>query len=47
MDGFQHAIERVLDERATLRDHCLARRDAVSVDHAVDRLVEVYDAVLR
>ncbi|WP_324662889.1 glycosyltransferase [Haloarcula sediminis] len=47
MDGFQRAIERVLDERATLRDHCLARRDAVSIDHAVDRLAEVYESVLR
>ncbi|MDS0259275.1 glycosyltransferase [Haloarcula sp. S1CR25-12] len=47
MDGFQRAIERVLDDRDRLRERCLARRDAVSVDHAVDRLVEVYRQVLR
>jgi glycosyltransferase involved in cell wall biosynthesis len=46
MDGFQRAIERVLDDSGRLRDHCLSRRDAVSVDHAVDRLADVYDAVL-
>jgi len=47
MAGFQRAIERALDERERLRARCLDRRDAVSVDHAVDRLVEVYDAVMR
>jgi len=47
MGGFQRAIERVLDEREQLREHCLARRDEVSVDHAVDRLADVYQQVLR
>ncbi|MDS0279941.1 glycosyltransferase family 4 protein [Halomicroarcula sp. S1AR25-4] len=46
VDRFRQAIERTLDERERLRETCLARRDAVSVDHAVDRLATVYDSVL-
>jgi glycosyltransferase involved in cell wall biosynthesis len=42
-DGFGEAIECVLAERDRLRENCLDRRDAVSVDHAVDQLDEVYD----
>ncbi|MBV0901914.1 glycosyltransferase [Haloarcula salina] len=46
IDGFRRAIERVLDEHAALRDTCLARREIVSVDHAIDRLIDVYENVL-
>jgi glycosyltransferase involved in cell wall biosynthesis len=46
MDGFQRAIERVLDEGAKLREHCLDRRPEVSVDHAVDELADIYEQVL-
>ena len=46
MAGFQRAIERTLAERERLGEHCLYRRERVGVDRAVDRLAEVYDAVL-
>ncbi|MFB6222607.1 MAG: glycosyltransferase [Haloarcula sp.] len=46
IDDFRRAIERVLDERESLRQTCLARRDVVSVDHAIDQLIDVYDSVL-
>ncbi|WP_101296716.1 glycosyltransferase [Halegenticoccus soli] len=45
VEGFAAAIERTLDERERLRDGCLDRRDGVSVEHAVDRLAEVYASV--
>jgi len=47
MDGFQRAIERVLDDREQLAQNCLDHRPAVSVEHAVDRLIGIYDGVLR
>jgi glycosyltransferase involved in cell wall biosynthesis len=47
MDGFQDAIERVLAEREQLREACLERRQEVSVEHAIDRLSEVYESVQR
>lgn len=43
---FRAKIERVLAEREALRESCLARRDGLSVEHAVDRLAEVYDSLL-
>ncbi|MBX0294604.1 glycosyltransferase family 4 protein [Haloarcula nitratireducens] len=43
---FREAIERALDERDRLRENCLARRESVSVEHAVDRLGSVYERVL-
>ncbi|SFR44603.1 Glycosyltransferase involved in cell wall bisynthesis [Halogeometricum rufum] len=39
------AVERVLGERETLSASCLDRRDAVSVEHAVDELASLYDRV--
>jgi 1,2-diacylglycerol 3-alpha-glucosyltransferase len=45
VDGFAEAIERTLDERERLRENCLARREEISVEHAVDRLSEIYAAV--
>ena len=45
-EGFRAAIERTLAERDTLREHCLDRRDAISVDHAVDKLADVYEMLL-
>jgi glycosyltransferase involved in cell wall biosynthesis len=47
MDGFQRAIERVLDERERLSEVCLDRRPEVSVEHAVDKLTGIYEEVLR
>jgi 1,2-diacylglycerol 3-alpha-glucosyltransferase len=41
------AIRRTLDEREQLRETCLDRRDATSVERAVDRLTEVYERVER
>ena len=46
MDGFQAAIERVLDERTELRERCLDRRETVSVEHAVDELEAIYERLL-
>ena len=46
MDGFQRAIERVLDEQERLHESCLARRETVSVEHAVDELADIYEDVL-
>lgn len=45
IDGFAATIRRTLAERERLRENCLARRDAISVDHAVDELAAVYDRV--
>jgi len=47
MDGFQRAIERVLDDHERLERSCLDRREAVSVEHAVDKLADIYDSVLQ
>ncbi|MFD1512093.1 glycosyltransferase [Halomarina rubra] len=46
MDAFADGIERALDERDRLHENCLARRDEMSVEHAVDRLETVYADVL-
>jgi len=43
--GFREAIERTLDERDRLRETCLARRESISVEQAVDELADVYDRV--
>jgi len=40
--SFREALKRALADRAELRESCLARRDAMSVEHAVDRLEELY-----
>jgi glycosyltransferase involved in cell wall biosynthesis len=45
-EGFRAAIHRTLGESAALRESCLERRDPISVEHAVDRLAEVYDELL-
>jgi len=44
--GFRAAIEHTLEDYSHLRENCLARRDAVSVERAVDRLADVYDGVV-
>ena len=46
VEGFRDAVERTLATRESLSETCLARRDAVSVSHAVDRLRDVYDGVM-
>ncbi|QLG61842.1 glycosyltransferase [Halorarum salinum] len=43
VDGFADAIERTLAERESLSANCLDSREESSVEHAVDRLAEVYD----
>ncbi|WP_435125513.1 glycosyltransferase [Halobaculum sp. D14] len=43
--AFADAIDRTLAERDRLSTNCLDRRDAVSVEHAVDRLGDVYDGL--
>ncbi|MFC7137239.1 glycosyltransferase [Halobaculum litoreum] len=43
--AFAAAIDRTLADRDALSAACLDRRDATSVEHAVDRLAEVYAAV--
>jgi 1,2-diacylglycerol 3-alpha-glucosyltransferase len=45
-EAFRDAIRRTLEARDRLSEICLARRDAISVEHAVDKLETVYrDAV--
>jgi glycosyltransferase involved in cell wall biosynthesis len=44
--AFRDAVARTLGERERLRERCLARRKATSVDRAVDTLSEVYGCVL-
>jgi glycosyltransferase involved in cell wall biosynthesis len=44
--GFREGIDRVLADGQGLRERCLDRREAMSVEHAVDRLAEVYREVL-
>ena len=43
--AFADAIDRTLAEREALSEHCLDRREETSVEHAVDRLADVYDSV--
>ncbi len=43
IDDFRDAIGRTLADREDLRERCLARRDEVSVEHAVEKLRDVYD----
>ncbi|MFC6786017.1 glycosyltransferase [Halobaculum halobium] len=43
--AFADAIDRTLGEREALAERCLDRRESISVEHAVDRLEDVYDAV--
>lgn len=45
IDGFRAGIRRALDEYESLRQNCLARRDPISVERAVDDLAAVYDRV--
>ncbi|MFC7096360.1 glycosyltransferase [Halobaculum marinum] len=43
--AFAAALDRTLAERDALSAACLDRREQTSVEHAVDRLEEVYEAV--
>lgn len=43
--AFADAIDRTLSERERLSERCLDRREETSVEHAVDKLEAVYDAV--
>jgi glycosyltransferase involved in cell wall biosynthesis len=40
--AFREALQRTLDERESLRGHCLDRREALSVERSVDRLADLY-----
>jgi glycosyltransferase involved in cell wall biosynthesis len=44
--AFRDVIARTLTERDRLSETCLQRRDAISVEHSVDRLAAVYRQVL-
>ena len=46
VEGFRDAIRRALRESSDLRESCLGNRETTSVEHAVDRLAEVYDEIL-
>ncbi|MFB6130261.1 MAG: glycosyltransferase [Salinigranum sp.] len=46
LDGFREGIRRALAENDRLREHCVAHRDAVSVEHSLDRLADVYDRLV-
>jgi 1,2-diacylglycerol 3-alpha-glucosyltransferase len=43
--GFRDALDRALRERDGLSSTCRSRREAMSVEHSVDALAAVYDAV--
>jgi len=43
--ALREAIRRTLAERERLRENCLARRDALSVEGALDELEAVYESV--
>jgi glycosyltransferase involved in cell wall biosynthesis len=43
--AFRDVIRRTLTERDRLGEECLARRESLSVERSVDRLVDVYDGV--
>lgn len=43
--ALRDALERTLAERDRLRDLCLRRRDAISVDRTLERLASVYERV--
>lgn len=45
IEGFRAALRRALTERDRLSERCLSRREAMSVEHSVDALSTVYDAV--
>jgi glycosyltransferase involved in cell wall biosynthesis len=47
VDGFRDGLERALAERERLRESCLARREAMSAEKAVDDLAAVYRRVAR
>ncbi len=44
-EAFAAAIDRVVADREAFREQCLARRDATSVERAVDTLQSVYELV--
>jgi glycosyltransferase involved in cell wall biosynthesis len=44
-DAFEAALRRALAERDRLREVCLARREVVSVERAIDELEAVYEEV--
>jgi glycosyltransferase involved in cell wall biosynthesis len=43
---FRDGIRRALAERDALTEQCLAMREEISVEHAVDRLEDVYESVV-
>ena len=45
IESLRASIRRTLDERDGLRETCLAARERHGVDHAVDRLADVYERV--
>ncbi|ELZ26281.1 glycosyltransferase [Halogeometricum pallidum JCM 14848] len=46
VDACRKTIRRVLDERETLSASCLARREELGVDRAVDELASLYERVV-
>jgi glycosyltransferase involved in cell wall biosynthesis len=45
VDDFRAAIRRTLRDRERLREECLARRDDISLDGAMEKLRRVYESV--
>lgn len=46
IDGIRAAIDRAISEHDVLRETCLARRDQISVERAVEQLARVYEDVV-
>jgi len=42
VEGLRDGVRRALDDYERLSEHCLDRRDAISVEHTVDELGEIY-----
>ncbi len=45
VEPFRSAIERTIDEQETLAEQCVAKRDEISVERAIDQLASVYESV--
>ena len=45
-DKFNTHLSQTLTEREDLSENCLARRDDISVERAIDRLADCYQSLL-
>ncbi|MFB6267820.1 MAG: glycosyltransferase, partial [Halodesulfurarchaeum sp.] len=43
IDGFRAAVRMALEEHDTLSETCLDRRESISLDRSISRLIETYE----